>query len=179
MADKLSPKQLRFVEEYLVDMNGTQAAIRAGYSPRTANEQAARLLAHVSVSKAVSNRLQKRQKKLELTQERVLRELMRVAFFDPRALFTADGRPRSIEELDDDTAAVIAGLDIAMERTEEETEDGRPIYAPVRKYKVSDKMKALELCMRHMGLLNDKLKVDGTLTLAQLLEAAERKERGE
>lgn len=176
MAEKLSPKQLRFVEEYLIDLNATQAAIRAGYSAKTADQQASRLLANVKVSKAVSERTAKRNKRLELTQDRVLLELMRVAFFDPRALFTADGRPRSIEELDDDTAAVIAGIDISMERTEEEDSQGRPIYAPVRKYKTSDKMRALELCMRHMGLLNDKLKVDGQLTLMQLLEAASRKD---
>lgn len=176
MADTLSPQQLRFVEEYLVDLNATQAAIRAGYSARTADQQGSRLLANVKVSKAIQERQKRRQKRLELTQDRVLLELMRVAFFDPRTLFTADGRPRSVEELDDDTAAVIAGLDISMERTEEETSDGRPIYAPVRKYKIADKMRAIELCMRHMGLLNDKLKIDGQLTLAQLLESAANKD---
>lgn len=178
MTDSLSPKQLRFVEEYLVDLNATQAAIRSGYSPKTADQQASRLLANVKVSKAIEQRQAKRNKRLELTQDRVLLELTRVAFFDPRALFDEHGRPRTVEELDDDTAAVIAGLDIAMERDGED-DDGKPVYMPVRKYKLSDKMRALELCMRHMGLLNDKLKVDGTLTLAQLLEAAERKERGE
>ena len=72
----MTPKQRRFVDEYLVDLNATQAAIRAGYCPRTANEQGARLLANVSTAAAVQSA---RSQRLQITQDGVLRGLHREA----------------------------------------------------------------------------------------------------
>lgn len=72
----MTPKQQRFVEEYLIDLNATQAAIRAGYSERTANEQGARLLAKVSISDAITDAKTERSKRVELTQDWVLDRLM-------------------------------------------------------------------------------------------------------
>lgn len=69
---KLTPKQEAFVREYLVDLNATQAAIRAGYSQKTANEQASRLLANVSIQEAVAAGRSARAQKLEVTAEQVL-----------------------------------------------------------------------------------------------------------
>lgn len=107
----LTEKQIRFCEEYLVDYNGTQAAIRAGYSPKTANEQAARLLANVSVSEYLRNRKYAIAGKLEITQERVLLEYSRIAFTDIRKFYNADGTLKKITELDDDSAAALAGIE--------------------------------------------------------------------
>lgn len=76
----LTPKQQLFVDEYLKDRNGTQAAIRAGYSEKTANEQAARLLANVSVSEVVQKEIAASQKKAKLSREKVLDELSKGAF---------------------------------------------------------------------------------------------------
>ncbi len=75
----LNPKQARFVEEYLVDLNATQAAIRAGYSKKTANEQGARLLAKVSVRKAVAEARQARSERTEITQDEVIEGLKKEA----------------------------------------------------------------------------------------------------
>lgn len=72
---KLSPKQQRFVNEYLIDFNGTQAAIRAGYSERTARQQAPRLLTSVNISKVIKQRQEAMSKKLNLTVEKVLMDL--------------------------------------------------------------------------------------------------------
>lgn len=82
----LEPRQQRFVQEYLIDLNGTQAAIRAGYSPRTANEQAAGLLAKPSVRAAVEEGQKKLQAKLEMNAERVVQKLAQIATADPREL---------------------------------------------------------------------------------------------
>lgn len=71
----LTPKQERFVAEYLVDLNATQAAIRAGYSARTANEQGCRLLTNVSVARALAAKTEKQVAKVELTAEYVLEKL--------------------------------------------------------------------------------------------------------
>src|SRR5580700_1428698 len=78
----MNDKRKRFVAEYLVDLNATQAAIRAGYSAKTANEQAARLLANVSVREAVEKGQKQRIEKLEITSERVLAEIACLAYSD-------------------------------------------------------------------------------------------------
>jgi len=82
----LDPRHQRFVQEYLVDLNGTQAAIRAGYSARTANEQAAQLLAKLSIQAAIEESQQKLQAKLEINAERVIQKLATIAMADPREL---------------------------------------------------------------------------------------------
>lgn len=149
---KLTPRQERFIQEYLIDLNGTQAAKRAGFSERTANEQAVRLLANVSVRFAIDQALAQRSEKVEITQERVLLELKRLAFFDIRKIFNADGTLKRVVDLDDDTAAAIMSVEMVEIGT-----DGQ--LAISKKFKASDKKGALELTMRHMGLLNDKLEL--------------------
>lgn len=79
---KLTPKQQRFVEEYLVDLNATQAAIRAGYSPKTANEQASRLLANVNVKAAVAEAQKRLSERTEITQDMVLNRWWGIATAD-------------------------------------------------------------------------------------------------
>jgi phage terminase small subunit len=74
-SNKLTPKQEAFVREYLIDLNATQAAIRAGYSPKTAQEQSSRLLSKAMVVKAVQLGMDKRADKLSLTAEDVLRDI--------------------------------------------------------------------------------------------------------
>lgn len=74
-AKKLEPKQQRFVEEYLIDLNGTQAAIRAGYSPKGANSKAAQLLAKVSIQEAIVEAQQQRAKRTEVTADWVVERL--------------------------------------------------------------------------------------------------------
>ena len=73
---KLTPKQQRFVDEYLIDLNATQAAIRAGYSPKTAEQQGFQLLKKTSVSEAIEQAQQERQKRTMVTQDDVIRGLL-------------------------------------------------------------------------------------------------------
>ena len=73
---KLTPKQQRFVDEYLIDLNATQAAIRAGYSPKTAEQQGFQLLKKTSVSEAIEQAQQERQKRTLVTQDDVIRGLL-------------------------------------------------------------------------------------------------------
>ena len=75
----LTPKQARFVEEYLLDLNATQAAIRAGYSKKTANEQGAQLLAKLSIRQAVAEAQAIRSKRTEITQDEVIQGLKKEA----------------------------------------------------------------------------------------------------
>lgn len=83
---KLNAKQKRFVKEYLIDLNGTQAAIRAGYSPKTANEQAARLLANVSIQEAIQEEMKKREERTDITVDRVVQELHNIVTVNPNEI---------------------------------------------------------------------------------------------
>lgn len=152
----MTPKQRRFVEEYLIDLNGTQAAIRAGYSARTANEQAARLLANVSIMSEVRVAMAKRSQRVGITQDEVLREYRRLALSDMRRLMTWDADGVSLKhssELTDDEAACVA------EVSETKTKDGGSI-----KLKVHDKKGALDSVARHLGMFVDKTEVSGHLS---------------
>lgn len=147
----LTPKQKRFVAEYLVDLNATAAAKRAGYSEKTACEQAARLLANVKVQTAVQEAKQARQERTEITQDMVLRETAKLAFFDIRKMFGKDGKPLNISDLDADTAAALVGLDV------QDIADNDGDYVGfVKKYKMADKLKALELLGKHLGTWEPK-----------------------
>jgi phage terminase small subunit len=164
----VTPKQAAFVREYLIDLNATQAAIRAGYSAKTAEQQGPRLLGNAGVSAAIAEAQQARANRLEITADRVLQELARIAFFDPRKLLKDDGEPVPLQELDDDTAAAIGGLETATER--ERGEDGGMTY--VRKYKIVSKDAALGLAMRHLGMLKD-VSITAHTSLTDLLRMAE------
>jgi phage terminase small subunit len=162
----LTPKQERFVQEYLIDLNGKQAAIRAGYSVRRAEVTASELLADRKVSEAVAAAQQRRAQRVEITQDRVLQELARLAFFDVRKLYREDGSLKSPNELDDDAAAVLAGIDVVemvggADVSADEGVQHVPMYT--KKAKVWDKAAALGLAMRHLGMLNDKLKIDANV----------------
>lgn len=139
-----------FIEAYLLNgENGTQAAIAAGFSEKTAASQASRLLKNVKVQQELNSRrsaaLAKVQKDTGITLERTLREIARGAFFDVRKLFNADGTPKSIQDLDDDTAAVLAGLEVQQIGAD----DGA--VAMVKKYKLSDRKGYLDMLMKHLG----------------------------
>ena len=76
---KLTAKQQRFIEEYLIDLNATQAAIRAGYSVKTANEQGSQLLAKLSIQQAIAEKMAERSKRTGVNQDRVVLELAKIA----------------------------------------------------------------------------------------------------
>lgn len=151
----LNEKQKRFAREYVKDLNATQAAIRAGYSEKSAYSQAHDLLKNPKVKNFIEQLSEKRNSKLEISAERVLLEISRLAFFDPRKLFDDAGMPIHISQLDDDTAAAIAGIEVCTQGND------KMGLGEIRKYKLSDKSKNLELLARHLKLLTDKVEVGG------------------
>jgi phage terminase small subunit len=151
----LQPKQQRFVDEYLVDLNGTQAAIRAGYSPRTAQEQASRLLSNVMVAAAITAGRQAQSDRTGITADRVLQEIARLAFSDIRKLFGPDGRLKPMHELDDDTAAALGCVDVFEKHVAGE-EDGPPLLLQIKQPKFWDKTQNLKLLAQHLGLLGQQ-----------------------
>lgn len=146
---RLTPKQARFAEEYLIDGNATQAALRAGYSERSAYSQGQRLLKKDEVQECIRKGQERIQRRLEVTQERIVKELARLAFCDPRDFFTEHGALKPIHELSDDAAAVIAGMDVSKGLNGE----------ILRKIKLNRKEKALEMLCKHLGLFDEKMTI--------------------
>lgn len=157
----LTPKQQRFVAEYLVDLNATAAYIRAGYAARgnAAEVNASRLLRNAQVSLSVQEAMKERETRTHITQDRVLQELARIAFFDIRRLYRDDGSMKAPHELDDDAAAVLSGVEVLEEFDGIGAE--RSLIGHTKKAKVWDKGNALTLAMRHLGMLTDKAEITG------------------
>lgn len=156
---ELTPKQAAFVKEYLIDLNATKAAVRAGFSERTANVQVARLLALPHVKAAIEAEMAKREERTEITQDRVLQELARVGFSDIRKLFTESGHLKRPEDWDDDAAAFVSSIEVVVRKVpggdENEVEH-------VHKVKLWDKNSALEKIARHLGMLTQKVEHEHT-----------------
>lgn len=144
----MNDKQLRFVEEYLVDLNATQAAIRAGYSEKTARSQGQRLLTNDDIQQALSEAQNDRSERTRITQDRIIKEIARLGLSDVRKLFDDSGRLLQPHEWDDDIAAAVASIEV--DQRKEPGEDGE-VYT-VTKIKAWDKNSALEKLMKHLGL---------------------------
>lgn len=152
----LSPKREAFVREYLIDLNATQAAIRAGYSRKSAASQADQILRVPQVAAAVRAAMDERARRAEITADRVLQEVAKLAFLDIGGAFNPDGTLRALTEIEPDVRAGIAGLEVS----EHTGAAGTPV-SRFKKLRLTEKTAALQLLMRHLGLLNDKLKLQG------------------
>lgn len=159
-AKGLTPKQARFVLEYLKDLNATQAAIRAGYSARSAEVNGPRLLGNARVAEQVALLVGKVTAKAEVTVERIVQEAAAIAFHDARKLFDAEGRLKPIHELDDETAAALAGIEV--EHLYEGRGESRELVGTLHKVKRWEKTKALELLAKYRKMFDDGPKVNLT-----------------
>lgn len=158
MGKSLTVKRKRFVSEYLVDLNATQAAIRAGYSQKTANVHGSFLLTLPDIQNALQSKLQKKTDKLELSAEKVLEELCRIAFSDIRKSIEWSNSSVSLtpsSELDSDTAATISEVS--------QTPNGIKI-------KLHDKLSALGLLSKYFGLTPELMKLSGTVGLKRVAD---------
>jgi phage terminase small subunit len=164
---ELSPKQKRFVHEYLIDLNATQAAIRAGYSERTAKSIGQRLLTYVDVQAAIQEAMKKREKRTEITQDKVLKELAKLAFADIKD-FLSFRTEKTIVDHDKETGEPIIDYAHVVELKDSDQVDGS-LISEVQlkngelKFKLHDKVKALEMCGRHLGMFKDKAEVELTI----------------
>lgn len=151
--DNLTVKQRMFVEEYLIDLNATQAAIRAGYSAKTADQQGSRMLANVKVQQAIAERMAERSKRTGVNQDRVVLELAKVAFLKMTDVVDRNGAIKQ-DASEDDLACIES-----IKYKESDNEYGGSVE---REVKVASKLKALELLGKHLGMWNDKLDVNVT-----------------
>lgn len=147
---KLTDKQQRFVDEYLIDLNATQAAIRAGYSAKTADQQGSRMLANVKIKQAVAEKQAQRSKRTGVNQDRVVLELAKVAFAKMTDIVDSNGRIK--EDASPDDLACIESI----KYKESDNEYGGSVE---REVKIASKLKALELLGKHLGMWSDKFNV--------------------
>lgn len=172
---KLTPKQKRFAQEYLIDLNATQAVIRAGYSKKTANSASHRLLLNVGIQAEIQKGCNKREKRTEVTQDRVITELARIAF----ANITDVVSVRSAEDAESGCTTLFVDVVPSDQWTPEQaaaiaevSESNQAGGFRTIKLKMNSKIKALEMLGRHLGIFNDKLEVSGELTFADLWKMA-------
>lgn len=135
--------------EYLIDLNATKAAERAGYSPKTAYSQGQRLSKNVEVAAEIAKKTCRRLEKLEITADRVVQEIAKLAFLDPRKFFEDDGSLKRIQDLDDDTAACIAGMKVT--ELFEGAGEQKHCYGLLKKIKIAHKGANLDRLGRHLG----------------------------
>ncbi len=144
---KLTAKQKRFVEEYLIDLNATQAAIRAGYSPNSARDIGSENLTKPHIRARIDEALAERSKRTGINADRVVRELARIAFVNAADVINFDTATLSENASEDDTAA------IASVRVKTiPTDAGEGVEREIR---MCDKLKALELLGKHLGMFNN------------------------
>ncbi len=149
---KLTEKQRRFVDEYLIDLNATQAAIRAGYSVKTAKDIGCQNLAKLNIQQAVSEQMAERSKRTGVNQDRIVLELAKIAFVNAADVIDSDDATIKARATADDTAA-IQSVKVKVIPTKE----GEGVEREIR---LNDKLKALELLGKHLGMWNDKLDVN-------------------
>lgn len=148
----MTKKQKRFVEEYLIDLNATQAAIRAGYSPDTAYSIGNENMKKPEIKAKIDKAMAERSRRTGVNADRVVMELAKIAFVNAGDVIDAETATLKPDAAKEDTAA------IQSVKVKTFGEDGLE-----REIKMADKLKALELLGKHLGMFKDKVELSGTL----------------
>lgn len=148
----MTQKQKRFIEEYLIDLNATQAAIRAGYSPDTAKSIGSENLTKPDIQARIARAMAERSRRTGVNADRVVMELAKIAFVNAKDVIDSDTATVRPDALPEDTAA------IQSVKVKTFGEDGLE-----REIKMADKLKALELLGKHLGVFKDKVELSGSL----------------
>jgi phage terminase small subunit len=161
-SEPLSPKQRLFVQEYIIDLNATQAAIRAGYSEKTAKEIGYENLTKPHIAEKVQEAMDLRSRRTEITADKVLVEIGKLAFSNSKNLYDDEGKLIPIQDLPVDVAASI------QEITQKSLGSDEDAVVFERKYKTADKKSSLELLGKHLVLFTDKIEHGGDLTVTKI-----------
>jgi phage terminase small subunit len=164
---KLTAKQACFIQEYLVDLNGSQAAIRSGCSPKTARVQAAKWLANPNISACIADAQHARGKRTEVTADRVLRELGYLAFSHVSD-YAIDDQNNLVLTAQAHPHALRAVSSIKRKTRTIYRRDGEPIIECELEFRLWDKNTALTNALKHLGLLVEKVEVDGEVRIVRI-----------
>lgn len=173
--NNLNPKQQLFVEEYLKDLNATQAAIRAGYSERTAHSQGPRLLEVVEVQAAIRAAQAERSQVTKIDAAYVLNRLGEIDQMDALDILDQEGSVKPIREWPKVWRQMISGMDVM----EIAIGDSEKRMAVVKKIKWPDKIRNLELIGRHVGVqaFKDKVEHSGNIGIKGVAERMRRRRK--
>lgn len=157
----MTDKQRIFCDEYLKDFNATRAYKEAYPSCKkdeTASAASSRMLRNVNIQSYIKEKKEQLKSKMEISQERVLKEMARIAFGDIRKLYNESGGLKNIQDLDDDTAAIITSIE-SIEEFDGYGQDREQIgYA--KKVKTADKTKALDMLGKYFGMFKERVEVN-------------------
>lgn len=164
---ELNDKRARFVDEYLIDLNATQAAVRAGYSERTAYSQGQRLLKDVEVQAQLQKRMQDRQQRTEINADYVLKRLVEIDQLDVVDILDNTGNFKPVLDWPKEWRQTLSGMDV------QEMMSG-DIESVIRKIKWPDKLKNLELLGKHVNVnaFRDQVSVDVNVSLSERMAKA-------
>lgn len=155
---KLTAKQQKFVDEYLIDLNATQAAIRAGYKKTEYTDtNANKLLENTRIREAVDKSMAERSRRTGISQDRVIQELARIAFVNPKNIIDFEDASVRPDVTEDDLACI--------QSVKVKTTDGPKGTSMEREVKLNDKMKALEQLGKHLGMFTEKVELDADMDL--------------
>lgn len=151
----MTKKQKLFVEEYLVDLNATQAAIRAGYSPDTAKAIGSENLTKPDIRAHIDKAMAERSKRTGVNADRVVIELAKIAFINAMDVIDTKTATVKADALPEDTAAI--------QSVKVKTSSSENSEMVEREIKMADKIKALELLGKHLGMFKDRVELSGSL----------------
>lgn len=170
----MNERQRRFADEYLIDLNAEAAAVRAGYSSRYARGNAHKLVANGCIKQYIDERIEERKKRTEITQDRVLRELAIIAFSNAADYAAVVEREAFIEREDgeairllDEEGNPVMYKTVEPVLTANLTEEQKRALSVIKKgrdgfeVKPYDKVRALELLGKHLGMFTDRVEVAG------------------
>ena len=159
----MTDKQKIFCNEYLIDMNATRA-YKVAYpnckKDETANTNGSRLLRNAKVQEYISKKMEEREKRTEVTQDMVIKELAKIAFFNIKDIFNSNGDLKAVKDIDDKSAGAISSIKILQKASAMKVESGGDIplqHVPEQtvEIKLNDKKGALELLGKHLGMFKE------------------------
>lgn len=160
----MTEKQKRFCDEYLIDLNATQAAIRAGYNEKTAYSMGQRLLKKVEIQNEIQHLKDERSERTEITQDMVVNELAAIAFADATDFVQVVKKPFT-----NDAGEEVMLPDVEITETNRLTPLQKKAIAGIKQgrngieLKLNDKTRALELLGKHLGMFTDNVQINGNL----------------
>ena len=163
----MNDKHKRFIQEYLIDLNATQAAIRAGYSKKTADVQGSRLLGNAKIAKAIQKAKEATAKRLEITHDEWLGELKLIGFSDLANHIEIDSdtgaiRAKGLNEMPENTSRALESI-TEIRTIHENAKGDQTVINDRVTFKLHSKIEALKTIGKHLGFLTDKVEHSGEI----------------
>lgn len=172
----MTDAQKRFCDEYLIDLNATRA-YKVAYpkckKDETANAASSRMLRNVKVQEYISEKQKEIEERTEITQDKVIKELANIAFFNIKNIYNNNGTLKAIKDIDEETIRAISSVKVLQKAGAMKISinmEGKDNEVPIEhiqeqtiEFKTNDKVKALELLGRHLGMFKEKVTIDGNV----------------